>query len=127
MPITYSIDRERAVIFEQWIGNVSVSDLRSHWTLILSDPRVMAVRRTVVDMRNATIAFTGPEMEGLVASVVVPVMKGRNWVTAIVVGHPVQVGISNQYRVYADSYSKDATFTNADEATAWLMTQPIPD
>ncbi len=69
---------------------------------------------------------SGPEMEGLVTSVVLPVMKGRNWVTAIVVAQPVHVGVSNQYGVYADSYSKDARFTNADEAIAWVMTQPIP-
>ncbi len=86
----------------------------------------MAVRRTVVDLRDATIAFTGPELQQVVGSVVVPAMKGRRWVTALVTVHPVQIGVPNQYAVFADSYSEDAIFTDFDAATAWVMAQPIP-
>ena len=126
MPITYTVDRDRAIIFEHWSGSVSASDLGTYWKSILLDPEVMAVRRTVVDMREATIAFTGREMQQLVESVVVPVMNGRNWVTAIITGHPVQIGTSNQYSVFADSYSKEAFFEELDAAKAWVLAQPIP-
>ena len=87
----------------------------------------MAIRRTVVDLREATIGFTWWEMQQLVEPVVLPVMEGRKWITAIITGHPVQVGISNQYSVFADSYSKEAIFAEPGAATSWVLAQPVPD
>ena len=127
MPITYTVDSDRAIIFEHWSGTVSANELGTYWKHILSDPEVMAIRRTVVDLREATIGFMGWDLEQLIDSVVTPVMKGRTWVTALITGHPVQVGISNQYSVFASHYSKEAIFADPDAAAAWVLAQPRPE
>ena len=120
MPISYTIDDEKGCIFETWTGDIVARDLADHWAKYLADPNVMALRRTLVDLRNARILFTGSQLESLVATIVVPSLEGRSWKSAIVVRDPVQFGVSRQYQVFAESYSRDSIFGNVEEAIAWL-------
>ena len=120
MPITYSIDTELGAILEAWQGDVTAADLRRYWEAYLADPRVMALRRTLVDLRQARILFSGAELSDLVWDVVKPVLGGRRWTTAIVVARAVQFGVSKQYQALAEAYSRDAIFEDYDEALRWL-------
>ena len=122
-PISYTINRDLGVIFEVWKGDVTVADLQSYWQSYLADPEVLAIRRTVVDLRGANIQFTGNELSNLVAAVVIPVLQGRDWKTAIVVERPVQFGVSRQYQVFAERYSVDSIFYSPNEALYWLLQQ----
>lgn len=123
MPITYSIDASAGVIFEVWKGDITADYLGRYWQAYLADPEVMELRRTLVDMREARIQFTGNELSNLVVSVATPLLKGLDWKTAIVIAHPVQFGVSKQYHFFAEHYSQDAIFENYDDALRWL-TQP---
>lgn len=123
MPITFSIDHERRVIHESWEGDITIDDLRDYWTLILSHPEVIAIRRTLVDLRRANVLFTGTQMWDLVNCLVIPRLGGRDWKTAILVESPTQYGISRQYQVFAEHYSKDTIFDDFDTAMAWLLKQ----
>lgn len=120
MPITYSIDPQQGVIFEKWSGDVLASDLASYWRSYLADPEVIAIRKTVVDLRDSNPRFTGAELADLINTIVLPVLAGREWVTAIVVGKPVHVGVSRQYQVFAERYSRDAIFEEPEQALAWV-------
>jgi hypothetical protein len=120
VPITYSIDRRLGIIVEVWRGEVTASDLRRYWIAYLADPEVMRLRRTLVDLRRCNIRFTGAELSDLVASVVMPLLQGRDWTTAIVVDQPVQFGVSRQYQVFAEQYSQDCIFHDYDTAIEWL-------
>ena len=123
VPITYSIDAASGVILEVWEGNVTAADLRRYWEAYLADPEVMALRRTLVDLRQARIQFTGAELSVLISMVVEPALKGRNWITALLVARPVVFGVSRQYQVFAERYSRDAIFQNFDDALEWLTRQ----
>jgi len=125
MPISYSIDADRGVILEAWQGDVTAADLRRYWQGYLADPRVMETRRTLVDLREARIAFSGAELLDLVCDVVKPALAGRGWTTAIVVARAgaVQFGVSKQYQVFAEAYSRDAIFDDYDAALRWLVVQ----
>lgn len=125
MPITYTVDRERRLIFETWSGAVDRAELSRHWTVILHDPEVMAIRRTVVDMRAAQVRLGVHDLDGLIASLVVPVLGSRRWITAIIVDEPLQFGVSRQYQALAERYSRDAIFRTVDEAIAWITPQPV--
>ena len=120
MPITYTIDREKKLILETWTGEVSASDLAEYWKRYLGDTEVLPLRRTVVDMREAVIRFTGWEMDRLIKDIVLPALEGRDWKTAIVVKEPTQFGVSRQYQVFAQRYSKDSIFSTVEEARTWL-------
>jgi hypothetical protein len=121
MPITYSIDSQRDVIFELWSGDVSAVDLGEYWKRFLADPRVMACRKTLVDLRGCNICFTGAELSHLVETIVLPILGDQDWTTAIVVESRVQYGVARQYHVFAEHYSRDAIFFEPDAALAWLL------
>jgi hypothetical protein len=119
-PISYSIDKVLGIIFEVWRGDVTAVDLKRYWEAYLANPDVLALRRTLVDLRGANIRFTGYELSNLVSTLVLPTLKGRDWKTAIVVDRPVQYGVSRQYQVFAEQYSKDFIFSDYDKALHWL-------
>ena len=120
MPITYTTDRGRRIITEIWTGGIDAKELAAYWKRYLEDPDVLAIRRTVVDLRQADILFTGAELDILIQSIVLPALQGRSWETAIVVATPTQYGTSRQYHVFAERYSRDAIFYDAEEARNWL-------
>jgi len=120
MAIAYSIDREQGCIIETWTGDIAAQDLADHWRVYLADPEVMALRKTLVDLRDARILFTGAQLAYLVESIVMPTLGGLDWKTAIVVQDPVQFGVSRQYHVFAETYSRDSIFGTEDAALAWL-------
>ncbi|MES2522471.1 MAG: hypothetical protein V4617_07235 [Gemmatimonadota bacterium] len=123
MPIQYTIDTECGVIEETWNGSITIRDLSEYWSRYLSDPDVLGLRRTVVDLREADIAFTGAQLEMLVQSMVIPALNGMAWTTAIVVSEPVQFGVGRQYQVFAQRYSRDSIFDDMGKAKAWLIEQ----
>jgi hypothetical protein len=120
VPITYSIDAATGVILTVWEGDVTAARLRRHWEVFLADPQVMALRRSLADLRQARIQFTGAELASLLSTMVVPALQGRDWTTALVVARPVEFGVSRQYQVYAERYSRDAIFEDYEVALAWL-------
>ena len=120
MPISYSIDHEHGHILEVWTGEIAATDLAAYWRGYLADPQVMALRKTLADLRNCKILFTGKQLFDLVNGIAIPALKGRTWKTAILVEDPGQFGISVQYQAFAESYSRDAIFKNPDDALAWL-------
>lgn len=121
MSITYTIDRPKNVIFETWTGEVSADDLAAYWKRYLADPEVLKIRRTIVDLRGATMNFSGMDLKFLIQTIVLPVLKDRDWTTAIVaVGGSAEFGVSRQYQVFADRYSKDCIFESMAEAEEWM-------
>lgn len=120
MPITYTIDDAGKLITEIWTGEVRAEDLAAHWRRILGDPEVLAIRRTVVDLRESVILFSGSQLDVLIKSIALPLLNGRDWKTALVVKDPTQFGVSRQYHVFAEHYSTDTIFRNVEEARTWL-------
>ena len=123
MTIDYRLDPCNTYITETWRGSVSAADLREHWEHYLRDVRVLNLRRTLVDLRDASLSFTGEELAALVRSIVVPLLGGRDWITAIVVARPSQFGVSRQYHVFAELFSQDSIFYDIDTARSWLLAQ----
>jgi len=123
MPISYSIDRENRCIHETWTGMITAADLGDYWRRYLADPVVMVIRRTIVDLRPCRILFSGEQLAELVESIVVPLLDGESWRTAIVIGDPMQNEITRQYHVLAESYSRDSVFQTPEAAMEWMQSQ----
>lgn len=120
MPISYTIDYEHRIVRTVWTGDVTAADVRAHWLVYLEDPLVMALRRTLTDLRTANLKFSGEELYELIRDVVVPRLEGVGWKTAILVAHPEQFGVSRQYQVFA-RYSEDSIFHDEERAMRWLL------
>jgi hypothetical protein len=121
--IRYAIDSGRDLILEEWDGTVSAPDLEKHWREFLKHEAVINCRRTVADISKSRITVTGQEFSRLIDSLVKPVLKGRKWITAIVVASDYQFGVSRQYGVYAESYSRDQIFKDSSQAFDWISTR----
>jgi hypothetical protein len=121
--IRYAIDPEQDLILEEWDGTVSAWDLEKHWKEFLKHEAVINCRRTVVDISKSQITVTGQDFSWLIDSLVKPVLKGRKWITAIVVTSDYQFGVGRQYGVYAESYSRDQIFKDPGEAFEWISTR----
>jgi hypothetical protein len=120
MPITYTIDHGKKLMFETWTGEIQAADLAAFWKRLLADPEALEIRRTVVDLRAANIRFNGVDLESLIETIVIPILKDRKWTTAIVVDKPTQFGVSRQYQAFASHYSKDSIFHCTEEAEKWI-------
>lgn len=127
MPIAYIVDHDRNLVIETWTGDVTRAELAAHWQTLLTDPAALAVRRTVVDLRQSTPLINGRDISDLIAGIVMPHLGNRHWITALVVDKPVMFGISRQYQALAERYSRDAIFHNIDDALAWMQGQGPSD
>ncbi len=123
MGITYSIDKNLDVIFEVWDGEIIANDLREYWINYLANPDVMKCRRTLVDLRKSIVKIKGDELASLIESIVIPKLGKLKWKSALLVEAPIQIGISRQYNVFAELYSKDEIFHDYDSALKWLLQQ----
>lgn len=123
MPITYSIDHENGCVIENWTGDITRHDLAVHFRHFFSDPEVLAVARTIVDLRHCQFVLTAAELEELVRRIVMPALHGRKWRTAIVLGDTNHFEMWRQYHVFAASYSNDSVFSTTEGALAWLRSQ----
>jgi len=121
MPITYTINSEKNLITETWTGEIMANNLEAYWKRYLADPDVMAIRRTLVDLRQAEILFNGFDLDMFVKRIVLPALNGRDWKTAIVVEKSLQHSLSQQYQIFAEHYSKDAIFYNMEDARNWII------
>ena len=120
LPISYRIDRTAGIIEETWTGTVSAGVLARYWKQYVADPEVLRIRRTLVDLRECRITFSGEELSQLLDTIVLPALDGRDWTSALLVSDPVQFGVSRQYNVFAERFSTDAIFYDRDAAMKWL-------
>jgi hypothetical protein len=123
VPIDYTIDRENGCVIEIWTGDVTARELAAHWRKYIADPEVLALRRSLADLRHCRIVFTAEELSQLVSRIVLPALHGRRWRTAIVLGDPSHFEMSRHFHVFAESYSQDSVFSTPEAALAWLRSQ----
>jgi hypothetical protein len=125
MPITYSISELESIIVEVWVGEITIVSLAEYWRDYLKAERVLATRRTLVDLTRARIAFSKDELQLTVEQVVAPVLAGRDWITAMVVKNVDQFRAGAQYQVIAQFYSYDSIFSDWEAAMTWLRKQEL--
>lgn len=121
MPIDYTIDRDNGIVLVTWSGDVTIDELRRHLNAMLADPEALALRRSLSDVRRATLLFTGAELASLVATVLTPTLGNAGWKLALIVAQTAQYGMSRQFHVFAGPSSKSSIFFDRETALAWLL------
>ncbi len=122
MGIVYRVDEEAGIVFATWTGEITADVLGDFYRLVLSDKAALSIRRSVTNIQEAKLLFTGEEFGSLIRTIVVPILKDLGWTTAIVVKERdmLQWGVSRQYQAFAHRYSKDSIFTDEASAIAYL-------
>ena len=127
MPVTYQASKPDGFVTAVWIGDISSADLREHLGRLLQDETAMALRKSLSDLRGATLLFSEQDLQLAVREVVAPVLRDKDWISAIVVRTPTQFQMGSKYQGFAFAYSRDAIFSNLDEAKRWLQKQQLRD
>lgn len=123
MSIVFRIDEQADLIRSHWSGTISAQDLEDYLRAIIQDEKAMSIRRTLSDVREAEFQFTGAELGGLVKTILVPALKGKDWKVALLVRELVQYGVARQYQAYAFEILTGAIFTDEAAALAYLNHQ----
>lgn len=123
MSIRYEVLPFEGVIRETWQGDITVAMLRAHWDTMLRDPACLGVARSLADVREATVLFSDAELRAALREVALPLLQGRDWISAIVVHGALQLHMASRYHGLAAMFSQDAVFSQVDEAERWLLKQ----
>jgi len=121
MGITFKVDDARGIVFADWTGDITVEDIARYWAALLSDQPAMACGRSITDLRNCTMQFTGEELRKLAQGILEPAMKGRNWKTAVIVRNPLHYGVTRQHEMFSEGFMQTNVFYSEDLARVWVL------
>lgn len=125
--ISYHVDAAGGLILETWSGVITRDVLLAHWRQCLADPAVLAVKRTLVDLRDCDVQFSGEEWLRLIEGCVLNRPDLLGWKTAIVVDKPHLHGIARQFLGHAARLTHGELFEQPDQAATWLTRQVASD
>jgi hypothetical protein len=122
MPIHYRIDPALGVVFQEWSGVVGPTELLAHWQQVLDDPEATRCRRVLSDLGHVQLALDREDVTEAFRQALAPRM-GSDWLLAIVVTEVKQLRLAHHFQGLASWLSRDAVFSNREQALAWLLSQ----
>ena|SRR4249920_2778761 len=127
MPITYQIDRERALVRTTLSGFVTFPEVMSHFTALENDPNRTGPMNVLIDIRGLTsVPETGQLRRA--ANRIDPERSPLQYgVLAIVASDPAAVGTGKLFAVFARERFRATTIVpTIEEAERWLQDQEQP-
>jgi len=122
MPITYDIDRERALVRTTLLGFVTFAEVMDHFTALENDPRRVGTMNVLLDIRGLTsVPETGQlrRAAGRIDPDRSPLQYGF---CAMVATDPTTVGTGKLFAVFARERFRATTIVATIEAAEqWLV------
>ena len=122
MPAMVTLDEERGIRITSAVGPMRWVDFLEIYRMIAGDPSLSSVKRTLVDLRHASLA--GVTRADVQAAVHLPKLPREvDTRMAIVTKSPVVYGISRMYAMMQviRQTGEVKVFGTLDEAMAWLV------
>jgi hypothetical protein len=122
MPAMVTLDQERGIRITSAVGPMRWVDFLEIYRMIAGDPSLSSVKRTLVDLRHASLA--GVTREDVQAAVHLPKLPREvDTRMAIVTKSPVVYGVSRMYAMMQviRQTGEVKVFGTLDEAMAWLV------
>jgi hypothetical protein len=124
MPITYQIDRARALIRTRCAGNVIIDEIGAHFQQLSQDadrPERLDVFLDLREMTSSPSAAQIRQASEIIAYQPVPIQFGA---CAVVAQRDVLYGMSRMFSVFAERFfTAIHAFRSAAEAETWLEEQ----
>jgi hypothetical protein len=120
VPITYAVDDDQQVVSIVISGELTIEELREHWTRLLADPEARRIGRSVADFRRSSLRFTSGELSAAINSVLMPLLDGIRWKTAYVVDNVQHYRFVHDHMAFGSQYLSGATFHDPASALKWL-------
>ena len=124
MPIEYTYDEEKNVLYTRFYGVITDADLKAQGEAVTSDPRVMPGVRELVDLSG--VEGEDVTSDGLAKNIQIDTMhreKLTGMKTAIVAATDLQYGLSRMYQALAEVQKSPAVievFREEKAAREWL-------
>jgi hypothetical protein len=126
MAVTYSIDRERALVRTTCVGYITFDEVMKHFQALENDPRRVGRFNVLIDMRSATSTPTTGQLRKAAARIHPAESPLEYGACAIVANDIVQVGIGKLFAALArERFSATTVVETIAEAEAWLAAAAI--
>lgn len=122
MPAMVTLDQERGIRITSAVGPMRWIDFMEIYRMIAGDPSLAHVKRTLVDLRHASLeGVTRADVQAAVSLPKLP--READTRLAIVTKSPVVYGIARMYAMMQviRRTGEVEIFTTLDEAMAWLV------
>ena len=123
MPISYTVDAERRVVFERWSGSVTAKDISDYWHTLTHDRHALSIRRSLADLRGMEIRFSEVDFFFLIRTVALPGLGNFKWTAAIVADRNAVRALRRQVQIYMQTFSRSMKFSDRDAALEWVLEQ----
>jgi hypothetical protein len=124
VPITDHFDVETRILFQEATGTLTVDDVRASIERVLARCEENACHRILRDVRDATPAFSGPELAKAVTEVLVSRTGADRRYVAVVAQPGAQFAMTAQITMYAKQGWQMEIFGSVNAALEWLRQQP---
>lgn len=126
MPITWDIDERAKLVTVRVVGPLTLDGARQALTELYAEPSYRPPMVDLWDLRAAEIDRGPGDVEAFVRFIQANRGERGTDQTALVVASTADFGISRMYQAYAEVSLPISirTFTQIDEAYAWLGRQP---
>jgi hypothetical protein len=120
MPIRFTYDPERQILFTTAQGPVSLEDIQNH--LDQEKAAHLLNRREIFDATSATTTLTADEVRELVWRVRTLLQSGPFGPTAVITTNPTFFGMAMMFAILCelDSGPRVAVFRSFEDGLAWL-------
>lgn len=129
MPLSYRIDRERALVLTEGSGVLTDEDILAHKGKLMMDPDFTPGMAQLSDVRNIErLAVTPEGVKAMVHHDVGSGVHRGGGQMALVVSTDLVFGMARMYELMGGLADRDAgqvgVFRSMEEATAWLAANP---
>jgi hypothetical protein len=123
MPITYSIDAERGIVFATVGDELSLGDTLLHVQEVFADPRFRPGMAALFDARQASLGeFSGDELRRVLSAIdsrPASLVLGVRW--AIVVSREIDFAVSRMFEGLSGHLPVEIhVFRSYETARAWI-------
>jgi hypothetical protein len=120
MPITYEIDRDSGILIEKWSGEIMPLETTQHWHALTEDPNFQRVSFALSDLREANLAFRGPELWRAVDDHYREILETMTVKVALVVTNDQQELVARQWATIVPKTIRAKVLCDYDKALEWL-------
>ena len=126
MAVTYSIDRERALVRTTCVGYITFDEVMKHFQTLENDPRRVGRFNVLIDLRSVTSTPTTGQLRKAADRIRPSESPLEYGALAIVANDIVQVGIGKLFAALArERFSATTIVETIAEAEAWLAAAAI--
>jgi hypothetical protein len=127
VPVTYTLDRDLALVRTSCVGFVTFDEVTRHFDTLEKDSRRTGRLRVLLDLRSVTSSPTTGQLRTVAARIHPERSPLQFDACAVVAKDPVLVSMATMFTLFArERFRAARVLPTVEEAEDWLLRQPRP-